>query len=164
MDLIVLSDSLKAFMETDKGTKLLEGFSKLDFNPGVQSYIRQYFASCCKNTDVVGASPEILYTFDRMNNNPVHDILAEIADLGLKGRDAVKNVIFADFSRKSEEGYPAIRQSFTVIGTDRRPESGFLDYSGKMIAAGEPVKGRLALSDDLKSGEFIPERGGILCD
>ena len=48
--------------------------------------------------------------------------------------------------------------------TDRRPENGFLDYSGKLMAKGEISKGYAILNEDLKCGEFIAERGGILCD
>ena len=58
----------------------------------------------------------------------------------------------------------AVKQSFVVKCTDRRPENGFLDYSGSFIAKGNLKKGHFILNDDLKSGEFIEERGGILCD
>ncbi len=164
MGLIVLSDEFGVFMSTKDGIKRLEGFSRLNFNAGVQSYIRQYFSAKEKNVDVAGALPVISYTFDRMKNNIVHDCLAEISDLGLKGEDVLKEFIFVDLSEKTEGKYKAFLQPFTVISADRRPENGFLDYSGKLISCGNVKKGFVILDDELKSGEFIAKRGGILCD
>lgn len=164
MDLIILSDSFGIFMETESGIKKLEGFSKLDFNSGAQSYIRQYFSAHNRQTDITGGVPEISYTFDRMKNNVVHDCLAEISDLGSCGRDAVKNFILVDFSKEDEGKYFAVKQSFTVKCTDKRPESGFLDYSGKLIARGTLKRGHLVLNQDSDGAEFVPERSGILCD
>lgn len=164
MELIVLSDSFGVFVKTKEGIKRLEGFSKFDFNAGGECYTRQYFSAPGKHNDVINAYPEIGYTFDRMKNNAVHDLLSEISDMGLTGKEAEKEFVFVDFTSEADGKYRAIRQRYIVKCTDRRPENGFLDYSGKLIAKGNIKKGFAVLSEDLKSGEFLEERSGILCD
>ena len=146
MGLIMLSDEFGVFMNTKEGIKKLEGFSRLDFNAGAQSYIRQYFSSQDKNVDVAGTMPVISYT------------------MGLTGDEAIKEFVFVDFSDKTDGKYKAFLQTFAVICADRRPENGFLDYSGKLISNGNLKKGYVILDDELKTGKFIAKRGGILCD
>lgn len=160
----MLSDSFLVFMETDDGLEKLEGFSEFSFNAGVQSYVRKYFSLKEKTVDVTGSKPVISYKFDRMKNNIVHDFFASVSDLGLTGEDARKTFVFVDLSEFSEGKYKAFKQHFDVVSADRRPENGFLDYWGKLIARGGVKKGYVILNEDLKSGEFIPERSGILCD
>lgn len=160
----MLSDSFLIFMETDEGLKKLEGFSEFNFNAGAQSYVRKYFSLKEKSVDITGAKPVISYKFDRMKNNIVHDFFASVSDLGLIGEDVYKNFIFVDLSEMSDGKYRAFKQGFDVVSADRRPENGFLDYSGKLIAKDSVKKGYAILNEDLKSGEFIPERSGILCD
>ena len=160
----MLSDDFGAFMSTGDGIKKLEGFSGFEFGAKVQSYIRKYFSKNQSSVDITESLPEIRYTFDRMKNNIVHDLLAEVSDQGLTGNDAICELVFVDFSEFVNGKYNAVKQSFVVKCTDRRPENGFLDYSGSFIAKGNLKKGHFILNDDLKSGEFIEERGGILCD
>ena len=164
MELIFLGDSLGVFMQTDQGLRKLEGFSRLDFNSGAEVYTRKYFSADSVQNDILSANPEIKYTFDRMKNNVVHDYLANISDLGLKGKGAVCELIFVDLSSENAGKYDALKQIFVVKATDRRPEMGFLDYSGSFVAKGGLTKGFVILDEDLISGEFTEKRGGILCD
>lgn len=164
MELIVLGDSLGVFMQTEQGLRKLEGFSKLDFNAGAEVYTRKYFSAESEQKDILSANPEIKYTFDRMKNNVVHDYLAKISDSGLSGKDAICKLVFVDLSTEIDGKYTAIMQSFVVKATDRRPENGFLDYSGSFAARGDGIHGFAILNDDLKTGEFKEKRGGILCD
>ena len=90
----MLSDDFGAFMETKDGLKKLEGFSRLNFNSGAESYIRQYFSAQSESVDITGAKPVISYRFDRMKNNVVHDFLADISVSGLKGSDTYTDLVF----------------------------------------------------------------------
>ena len=164
LELIMLSDEFGVFMETKDGLKKLEGFSRLNFNSGAESYIRKYFSTQGESIDITGAKPVISYQFDRMKNNAVHDFLADISVSGLKGSDAYTNLVFVDLPEEADGRYKAFKQGYVVLCADTRPENGFLDYSGKLVARGSGKKGSFILNDDFKSGEFIPERSGILCE
>ena len=160
----MLSDDLGAFMELDESFKKLEGFSRFEFDPEAESYIRKYFSAQNKSVDVTGAKPVVAYKFDRMKNNVVHDFFAEISDLGLKGEDVCKEFVFVDLSEEADGKYRAFKQNFAVVSGTRRIDGGFLEYSGKLIARGSGKKGHFVLSESLNCGEFIPERSGILCE
>ena len=159
----MLSDSFSVFMETDEGLKRLEGFSEFNFKAGVKCYIRKYFSAKEKTVDVTGSKPVISYKFDRMKNNAVHDFLSSLTDC-TEDISKTTKVVLVDFSNETDDGYEALMQEFLVVCSDLRPENGFLDYSGQLIAMGEKVKGTALSDDGFKTVKFMPKRRGILCD
>lgn len=163
MDLIVLSESFGAFMNVSGSFLKLEGFSKLDFNTGGESYTRKYFSGDAICVDIADTAAEISYTFDRMKNNKVHDEIALISDLGKSGKSCIKEIVLVDFSKENEGNFEAVKQCFAIKCADKRPENGFLDYSGKMLATGEKSLGYVTLNDD-NSLQFTEKRRGVLCD
>lgn len=160
----MLSDDSGVFMNTKQGFKRLVGFSKFEFDSGAQSYIRQYFSGNEKSVDIAGSIPVISYVFDRMINNSVHGELAEIAEFCFAGDEAVKEFIFVDFSEDGKNRFPALKQSFAVKARGKNTQDAFLSYSGNLIGRKKPEKGYFIADEDFMSGEFISERGGILCD
>lgn len=164
MDLIVLKESLGAYMNINGSFLKMEGFSKLDSSSGVESYTRKYLSAEQKSTDITGTQEKISYTFDRMKNNCVHDVLALIADGGKTGESCNQEIVLVDFSEQQDGKFHAVKQRFAVLCKDKRPENGFLDYSGEFVANGEKIFGYVTLSDDCKTVEFTEQRRGILCD
>lgn len=164
LDLIVLSESVGAFMNISGKFKRLEGFSKLEFDAGSKSYERKYLSNSKQSVDIVSCTAKISYIFDRMRQNQVHDELVSISDFGKTGRQCIKDIVLVDFSKEKDGGFEAVLQSFAVKCDDRRPENGFLDYSGFLIATGEKSFGYAVLSQDKKSITFAEKRRGILCD
>ena len=162
MDLMILSDSFGVFMVANQGLLKLKGFSKLLFKNECESYIRKYINEDGAGADIISAMPEISYTFDRMKNNQVHDELAEIADFSKTGDDCVKEFVLADFSGNHGGKVFAVKQKFVVKCSDKRPEDGFLDYSGVLLGVGVCQRGSLIQNNE--TFEFVPERGGVLCD
>lgn len=164
MNLIALSDSLGAYMSVNDEFVKMKGFSKLNILGGGEAYIRKYFGCDEKSTDVTGAHTKILYTFDRMKNNSVHDFLAELSDCSLTGDDALFDVILVDFSKQQDDGFKAVLQKFAAVCLDKRPEDGFLDYNGQLVSTGPKTIGIAFSEDEFKTIRFVPERRGILCD
>ena len=164
MELIILSEQFGVFMETESGFEKLEGFSELGFESGAQSYVRKYFSAREKAVDIAESLPVIKYKFDRLKNNAVHQEIVKITDDRLVGEDAVKCFVFVDFSDESEGMYSATKQCFAVKGIKRDSGQGYFEYSGNLIAKKDVEKGCFVLNKDLKSGEFVSERRGILCD
>lgn len=164
MNLIALSDSLGAYMSVNNEFIKMKGFSTLDISGGTQAYVRKYFWRDEKNTDITGAQTKISYTFDRIKNNLVHDLLANLSDCSLTGEDALFDIVLVDFSKRQDEGFKAILQRFAAVCSDLRPEDGFLDYTGKLISTGEKIVGTVVSEDEFNKIKFVPERRGILCD
>ncbi|MBQ2897867.1 MAG: hypothetical protein IJE46_06075 [Clostridia bacterium] len=164
MNLIVLSDSFGAYMAVKNKFVKMKGFSKLDISGGAETYIRKYMGCDEKSADVTGAHTKISYTFDRMENNLVHDFLAQISDCSLSGDDAATEVVLVDFSKHTDNGFKAVLQKFAAVCLDTRPEDGFLDYTGQLVSTGGKTFGVVQSEDEFKTIEFVPERSGILCD
>lgn len=163
MNLIVLSDSYACYMECNNAYMKMEGFSKLDISYDQDVYIRKYAKSKWENADVTDCHTKILYKFDRMKNNAVHDFLSSLTDC-TEDISKTTKVVLVDFSNETDDGYEAQVQEFLVLCSDLRPENGFLDYSGQLIATGDKVKGIASSDDGFKTVKFVPGRRGILCD
>ena len=87
-----------AFMDTDKtGSspkyERMTGFTSMKNSKGAKEYSRQYVDKESEDTDVVGYSPSIEYSFDRYTNTPVHDRIAEIHDGEKTGSDALVDIV-----------------------------------------------------------------------
>ena len=90
-----------AFMNTDKtGSspkyERMTRFTSMKNSKGAKEYSRQYVDKESEDTDVVGYSPSIEYSFDRYTNTPVHDRIAEIHDGEKTGSDALVDIVIVD--------------------------------------------------------------------
>lgn len=122
-------------------------FSKSS-NP--KEYSRQYVDEAFEQTDVVGFSPSISYTFDLYTNTPVYKEIVSITDGELLGSEAVRNVVIVDLSQPAGETagqFVAWKKPYSVIPDTEGDSTDAYTYSGTLRTAGESVKG-YATSDD----------------
>ena len=126
-------------------------FSKSS-NP--KEYSRQYVDEAFEQTDVVGFSPSISYTFDLYTNTPVHKEIVAITDGQLLGSEAVRNVVIADLSQPAgeEEGqFAAWKMPYSDTEGD---STDAYTYSGTLRTAGESVKGYATTEDKWETLTF----------
>lgn len=127
----------------------MRGFTKMDISKNPQEYKRKYVDECFEQTDVVGFSPSISFSFDRYSEDPVHDDIIELSDNEVLGTDAVRTIVIADFSTMDEECcVDAVRRDFSVMVETEGNSPDAYTLSGVMNAKGEKVIGRAAISDD----------------
>ena len=70
----------------------MQGFTTLTTSKNPKEYTRQYVDEDHEQTDVVGYSPSIAYTFDRYAGNAVQDDIVRITNQELTGNDALAAV------------------------------------------------------------------------
>lgn len=125
------------------------GFTKMDISKNPQEYKRKYVDECFEQTDVVGFSPSISFSFDRYSGNPVHDDIVRLADNEVSGTDAVRSIVIADLSTMDEEGnVDVVMRDFSVVVETEGNSLDAYTISGVMNAKGEKVFRKAAISQD----------------
>ncbi len=122
-------------------------FSKSS-NP--KEYSRQYVDEAFEQTDVVGFSPSISYTFDLYTNTPVHKGNRVNHGWGTAGqRSRAQRGNCRPFPACGRNSGPVCRMEkpYSVIPDTEGDSTDAYTYSGTLRTAGESVKG-YATSDD----------------
>ena len=149
--LIKRSDRLAFYgVTTDEETiyHRMTGFTEISVSENPKEYTRQYVDEDFEQSDVVGFSPQISFSFDCYSNNPVHTDIVSITDNEFLGTDAVRTIIAVDLTRGNEtEGYYAIKRNYSVIPNTEGNENDAYTYSGTFKVNTEKIFGR-AVSDD----------------
>lgn len=139
-----------AFMEVDNGTFYrMKGFTALSTNRNPREYTRQYVDESFETTDVVAISTSMEFTFDQMQNDPVHEKLIDIIDGEKIGDDAVVSIVVVDLTRQESTtgGFKAIKRDFVVVPGTEGDNMDAYTYSGTFRTKGEKIEGE-ATSDD----------------
>ena len=74
------------FMKVEDSYIRMQGFTDGGKSLNSKTYSRQYIDEDFEREDVVGYSPEIAYAFDRIIDNKVHDLIANVHDNELVGQ------------------------------------------------------------------------------
>ena len=102
------SDKLTFFGVVDETGNItfhrMKGFSEISVKKNSREYSRQYVDEEFEQSDVVGYSPSITYTFDQFKDDPVHKDLVSLSALERVGNEAVRTILQVDLSDKDGEG------------------------------------------------------------
>lgn len=148
-----------AFMQVMDGTstvyKRMTGFTELSVSKNPKEYTRKYIDESAERNAVVGYSTSISYKLDYEPDNDVHKVFAQIADNELTGDDAVRSIVIVDLTAPCEnDGFKAIKRSFSVIPSAEGDDSETYTLSGNMKASGEIVFGTAETEDDWQTLTF----------
>ena len=127
----------------------MQGFTSIVTNKNPQTYTRRYVDEPFEQSDVVGYSPSIAYTFDRFAGNAVHDDIIAISDRELTGDDAVRSIIIVDLAAPSGNGYPAVKRDFAIIPDSEGSDTDAYTYTGTMKVKSEMTSGIAVISDNI---------------
>ena len=146
------SDKLTFFGVVDETGNItfhrMKGFSEISVKKNSREYSRQYVDEEFEQSDVVGYSPSITYTFDQFKDDPVHKDLVSLSALERVGDEAVRTILQVDLSDKDGEGKcPAIKREFAVIFDSEGNSLESYSYSGTLRVKGEKDFG-VATSND----------------
>lgn len=137
-------------VKTDTGVNFckMQGFTSIVTNKNPQTYSRRYVDEPFEQSDVVGYSPSVSYTFDRFSGNPVHDDIINISDKELTGDEAVRSILIVDMTEEKNGGYTAVKRDFAVIPDSEGDDDDAYTYSGTMKVKGEKVTGIAVIDGD----------------
>lgn len=134
-------------------------FTSMTNNKNPKEYARQYVDRASEDTDVVGYSPAIDYSFDRHTSTPVHDRIAAIHDGELTGSEALVEILIVDLFTAAEGGVcEARKRTYAVIPSADGDGTDALVYSGSLKSKSEIVVGTATLSDDEQTATFTQKK------
>lgn len=147
-----------AFMDTDTTGSApkferMTGFTSMTNSKNPTEYSRQYVDRESEDTDVVGYSPSVSYSFDRHTNTPVHERIAKVHDGELTGSDALVDILIVDiFAQPGTENdsYVARKRTYAIIPDADGDGNDALIYTGSFKSKSDVEEGTAALSDDGK--------------
>ncbi len=136
----------------------MKGFNEIATQKGPIEYSRQYVDQEFEQSDVVGYSPSISYSFDQFIDNVVHEDLVTIAEHELVGEEAVRSIVMVDLSHKEADGScPAVKRDFSVICDSEGNAMEAYTYSGTLKVKGEKVFGLANSNDNWETCSFTTQ-------
>ena len=150
-----------AFMNVSIGEEAanyqrMTGFTQMTNSKNPKEYSRQYVDRESEDTDVVGYSPAISYSFDRHTNTPVHERIAKVHDGELTGSDALVDVVIVDFftSSGAEGTYVARKRTYAIIPDADGDGTDALIYTGSLKSKSDIEEGTATVSEDGKTATY----------
>lgn len=150
-----------AFMNVSIGEEAanyqrMTGFTQMTNSKNPKEYSRQYVDRESEDTDVVGYSPAISYSFDRHTNTPVHERIAKVHDGELTGSDALVDVVIVDFftSSGAEGTYVARKRTYAIIPDADGDGTDALIYTGSLKSKSDVEEGTATVSEDGKTATY----------
>ncbi|MDO5432968.1 hypothetical protein [Eubacterium sp.] len=130
----------------------MRGFTDMVQSKNAKEYNRQYVDEDFEQSDVVGFSPSVSYTFDDYRGNAVHEDIVKLTDSEAMGNDAIRQVIMVDIATKK-----AIKRDFVVVPDSEGDGTDSYAYSGNLKVKGEKVEGTVATNDEWQTCTFTPD-------
>lgn len=143
MEKMVKRSDKKAFygITGDDSFTRVKYFTEMSISKNPKEYTRQYMDEDMERTDVVGFSPSLSFSFDEYTGDPVLEDIVGIIDDELLGVDARRDIVIVNFAKPVEDGYEAVRRTFSIIADSEGDSTDAYTYSGTMKAVGPLVKG-----------------------
>lgn len=135
----------------------MKGFTSLSNQKNPKEYTRQYVDEATERSDIVGVSPAKEFSFDRYDDDPVQEVIANIIDNELLGSDAHVDIVTVDLFDPTTSGgttYAARKRKYAVISDTDSDGTDALIYSGSFKAVGEYTVGTATLSEDEQTATF----------
>ena len=130
----------------------MQGFTEGGKSLNSTTYDRRYIDEKTERSTVTGYSTEIAYSFDRIEDNAIHDKIAEIHDKELVG----EIVEILTVNTKTNE---ARLRNYSVIPDADGDSTDAYTYSGNFHADGDITEGTATVSANGMTATFTPSTG-----
>lgn len=135
------------FMKVEDSYIRMQGFTDGGRSLNASTYDRRYIDEKTERSDVTSYSTEIAYAFDRIIDNKVHDLIANVHDNELVGQTV--EILTVNFNEgDSTEGFTSRLRTYSVIPDADGDSTDAYTYSGTFHAAGEYTEGKATISAD----------------
>lgn len=141
------------FMKVGEEYKRMQGFTEGGKSLNSTTYDRRYIDEKTERSTVTGYSTEIAYNFDRIYDNEIHELLANVHDNELVGETV--EILTVNTSTKE-----AKLRNYSVIPDADGDSTDAYTYSGTFHADGDITKGTATVSEDGMTATFVPETAG----
>ena len=131
----------------------MKGFDTISTSKNPKEYSRQYIDEEFEQTDVVGYTPTVSFSFDQFEDNIVHTDIAGIFNAEKTGADAVRSIIMVDTSADNS----AIMRDFAVVAETEGDGTDAYTYSGSFRVKGDKVFGTASSEDGWQTITFTPD-------
>lgn len=125
----------------------MQGFTEGGKSLNSSTYDRRYIDETVERSTVTGYSTSIAYSFDRIVNNSIHNIIAEVHDKEIVG----KVVQILTINTKTNE---AQLRNYSVIPDSDGDSTDSYTYSGEFHADGSITEGTGTISSDGMTATF----------
>lgn len=141
----------------------MKGFTALSTNKNPKEYTRQYVDEAFETTDVVAISTSMDFTFDQMQDDPVHTKLVGIIDGEKIGDEAIVTILSVDFTQPgtTEGSFKAVKRDFVVVPGTEGDNIDAYTYSGTFKVKGDRIEGEATTTDDWQTCTFV-EDGAVV--
>ena len=141
--------------------KRMRGFTDMSISKNPKEYTRKYIDEQFEQSDVVGFSPSISFTFDSFLDDDVQNDILNISENELLGQEAVREIVIVDLKRQKDEGFYAVKRTFSVIVESEGNSDEAYQMSGTFKVKGEKEFGTATSSDDWESLTFTKDADKI---
>ncbi|MCR1897814.1 hypothetical protein NSA47_02275 [Irregularibacter muris] len=149
-----------AFLDGEAGTfNRMKGFTALSTNKNPKEYTRQYIDEAFETTDVVAISTSIDFTFDQMQNDPVHEKLVDIIDKEKIGDGAMVTLAVVDLTQPgtTENSFKAVKRDFVVVPGTEGDNVDAYTYGGTFKVKGSRIEGEATSTDGWETCTFTKD-------
>lgn len=130
----------------------MKGFDTISTSKNPKEYSRQYIDEEFEQTDVVGYTPTVSFSFDQFEGNEVHTDIVGIFNNEKTGADAVRSIVMVDMS----DAGSAIMRDFAVVAEKEGDGTDAYTYSGSFRVKGDKIFGTASSEDDWQTVNFVP--------
>ena len=135
------------FMKVEENYVRMQGFTDGGRSLNASTYDRRYIDEKTERSDVTSYSTEIAYAFDRIIDNKVHDLIANVHDNEIVGQTV--EILTVNFNEgDSTEGFTSRLRTYSVIPDADGDSTDAYTYSGTFHASGEYKEVKATISSD----------------
>lgn len=143
----------------------MKGFTDFTVSKNPSEYSRKYVDEAFEQSDVVGYSPSVSFSFDYIKDNKVHDDIESISRNELVGDDAVRSIVIVDTTYTDGLGnYAAVKRDFSVVVDTEGSGTETYQISGTFKSKSAPVPGFATREEGLEKVSFTTSTIPLLPD
>ncbi len=135
----------------------MKGFTDFTVSKNPAEYSRKYVDESFEQSDVVGYSPSVSFSFDYILDNKVHEDIANISKKELVGDDTLRSIIIVDTLKNENDTYTAVKRDFSVIVDTEGSGNETYQISGNLKAKSNSVYGYVTTDDDFATCTFTQD-------
>ena len=129
----------------------MKGFTSFGTSRNTEQYTRKYVDEKHQTSDITAYNTSIGYKFDLFEDNPVHQLFADITNNEKIGSEALVDIYVVDFSKpvgSSDDEYECAHRKMVLVPSSDGDDANVYTYSGDLRTKGDREVGVATVSAD----------------